>query len=78
MYNNSKYSLFQVYRTLMDAVVLDWTISLADKDRMKTCSVTYRAIDEVEEEEAKTIDPFMPKTRTFLLEQLQSNQVLLL
>ena len=56
----------------MDAVVLDWTISLADKDRMKTCVVTYLA---QEAKESTTIDPFMPKTRTFLLENLRPNHV---
>merc|ERR1719189_207657 len=60
----------QVYRALMDAVVLDWTIFLADKDRMKTCVVTYLA---QEAKESTTIDPFMPKTRTFLLENLRPN-----
>jgi len=60
----------QVYRALMDAVVLDWTISLADKDRMKTCVVTYLA---QEAKESTTIDPFMPKTRTFFLENLRPN-----
>ena len=65
-------NLFQVYRALMDAVVLDWTISLADKDRMKTCVVTYLA---QEAKESTTIDPFMPKTRTFLLENLRPNHV---
>ena len=56
----------------MDAVVLDWTISLADKDRMKTCVVSYLA---QEAKESTTIDPFMPKTRTFLLENLRPNHV---
>ena len=56
----------------MDAVVLDWTISLADKDRMKTCVVTYLA---QEAKESTTIDPFMPKTRTFFLENLRPNHV---
>ena len=65
-------NLIQVYRALMDAVVLDWTISLADKDRMKTCVVTYLA---QEAKESTTIDPFMPKTRTFLLENLRPNHV---
>ena len=64
--------LIQVYRALMDAVVLDWTISLADKDRMKTCVVSYLA---QEAKESTTIDPFMPKTRTFLLENLRPNHV---
>ena len=62
----------QVYRTLRDAVVLDWTISLADKDKMKTCAVTYLA---KEANESTTIDPFMPRTRTFLLEHLLTGQV---
>merc|ERR1711953_1461470 len=62
----------QVYRALMDAVVLDWTISLADKDRMKTCAVTYLSKDQ---NTAPTIiRPFMPQTRTFLLENLTPNQ----
>ena len=65
-------NLIQVYRALMDAVVLDWTISLADKDRMKTCVVSYLA---QEAKESTTIDPFMPKTRTFLLENLRPNHV---
>ena len=65
-------NLIQVYRALMDAVVLDWTISLADKDRMKTCVVTYLA---QEAKESTTIDPFMPKTRTFFLENLRPNHV---
>ena len=33
--------LFQVYKTFSDAVVLDWFISLHDKDRMTHCDVTY-------------------------------------
>jgi len=61
-----------VYRTLRDAVVLDWTISLADKDKMKTCAVTYLA---KEANESTTIDPFMPRTRTFLLEHLLTGQM---
>ena len=61
-----------MYRTLRDAVVLDWTISLADKDKMKTCAVTYLA---KEANESTTIDPFMPRTRTFLLEHLLIGQV---
>ena len=61
-----------MYRTLRDAVVLDWTISLADKDKMKTCAVTYLA---KEANESTTIDPFMPRTRTFLLEHLLTGQV---
>ena len=65
----------QVYRALMDAVVLDWTISLADKDKMKTCAVTYLA---KEANESTTIDPFMPRTRTFLLEHLHTGQVRLI
>ena len=66
-------SFLQVYRALMDAVVLDWTISLADKDRMKTCAVTYLSKDQ---KAAPTIiRPFMPQTRTFLLENLTPNQV---
>ena len=56
----------------MDAVVLDWTIYLADKDKMKTCAVTY--LDK-EANESTTIDPFMPKTRTFFLENLRPNHV---
>ena len=64
--------VLQVYRTLRDAVVLDWTISLADKDKMKTCAVTYLA---KEANESTTIDPFMPRTRTFLLEHLLTGQV---
>ena len=57
----------------MDAVVLDWTISLADKDRMKTCAVTYLSTEHPEK--ANTIDPFMPQSRTFLLQDLTPNQV---
>ena len=64
----------QVYRTLMDAVVLDWTISLSDKDRMKSCAVTYLPKEEAKESTI-TIDPFMPKSRTFLLENLRPNTV---
>ena len=64
----------QVYRALMDAVVLDWTISLADKDRMKTCAVTYMSKEKAAK--ATTIQPFMPPTRTFVLENLTPNQVI--
>ena len=56
----------------MDVVVLDWTISLADKDKMRACAVTYSA---KEANETTTVDPFMPKTRTFLLEHLHPGQV---
>ncbi len=57
----------------MDAVVLDLTISLADKDRMKTCTVNYASEDG---QERKTINHFMPKSRTFLLDSLSPNKVL--
>jgi hypothetical protein len=33
--------LFQVYKSFSDAVLLDWFISLTDKDRMSHCDVTY-------------------------------------
>ena len=69
-------SFLQVYRALMDAVVLDWTISLADKDRMKTCAVTYLSKDQQQTSASPTtIQPFLPQTRTFLLENLTPNQV---
>ena len=32
---------FQVYKRLRDAVMLDWYISLSDKDQMSTCNVGY-------------------------------------
>ena len=31
----------KVYKRLSDAVVLDWYISLSDKDQMSTCDVAY-------------------------------------
>ena len=31
----------QVYKVLSDAVVLDWYISLSDKDQMSTCDIAY-------------------------------------
>ncbi len=34
-------TLFQVYKSFSDAVLLDWFISLTDKDRMSHCDVTY-------------------------------------
>ena len=36
---------FQVYKRLRDAVVLDWHISLLDKDQMSTCEVAYMKSD---------------------------------
>ena len=38
-------SYFQVYKRLRDAVVLDWHISLLDKDQMSTCDVAYMKSD---------------------------------
>ena len=35
----------QVYKRLRDAVVLDWHISLLDKDQMSTCEVAYMKSD---------------------------------
>ncbi len=33
--------LFQVYKLFSDAVLLDWFISLTDKDRMSHCDITH-------------------------------------
>ena len=78
-------SLLQVYKTLSDSVILDWYISLYDKDRMSSCTVTYspasaaaglNATSEALEEggggDSVVLD-FLPRRRTFLLQSLSPN-----
>ena len=76
----------QVYKTLSDSVILDWYISLYDKDRMSSCTVTYSPADaaaglnnatsEALEEggggDSVVLD-FLPRRRTFLLQSLSPN-----
>ena len=75
----------QVYKTLSDSVILDWYISLYDKDRMSSCTVTYspaaaaaglNATSEALEEggggDSVVLD-FLPRRRTFLLQSLSPN-----
>ena len=64
-----------MYKTLSDSVILDWYISLYDKDRMSSCTVTYSpAATSVGGINAtnKVLD-FLPRRRTFLLQSLSPN-----
>ena len=64
-----------MYKTLSDSVILDWYISLYDKDRMSSCTVTYSpAAASVGGINAtnKVLD-FLPRRRTFLLQSLAAN-----
>ena len=75
----------QVYKTLSDSVILDWYISLYDKDRMSSCTVVYSpkiisrfnatgGISEKEKDEDDTVAlNFLPRRRTFLLQSLSPN-----
>ena len=74
----------QVYKTLSDSVILDWYISLYDKDRMSSCTVTYspaaaaglnassEALEEGRGGDSVVLD-FLPRRRTFLLQSLSPN-----
>ena len=77
----SVYALAQVYKTLSDGVILDWYISLTDKDRMSTCDVAYAKANVTAADEDDTegglmllISPFLPRQRTFLLRSLEANR----
>ena len=63
--------LLQVYKTLSDSVILDWYISLYDKDRMSSCTVTYSPT-ELNTTDENVLD-FLPRRRTFLLQSLAPN-----
>ena len=60
---------------MSDSVVLDWYISLTDKDSISTCDVAYYGSNP-SKGEAKTDDhkqmlsPFLPTSRTFLIKEL--------
>ena len=64
-----------MYKTLSDSVILDWYISLYDKDRMSSCTVTYspefNATAEVFDD--SVVLDFLPRRRTFLLQSLSPN-----
>ena len=65
----------QVYKTLSDSVILDWYISLYDKDRMSSCTVTYSPVAAPvggTNATNKVLD-FLPRRRTFLLQSLAPN-----
>jgi hypothetical protein len=69
-----------VYKTLSDSVILDWYISLYDKDQMASCTVTYSPVyggggnDVNSTSSSSVVLPFLPRRRTFLLQSLSSNQ----
>ena len=69
-------SFLQVYKTLSDSVILDWYISLYDKDRMSSCTVTYSpaaaSVGGINATTNKVLD-FLPRRRTFLLQSLAPN-----
>ena len=65
-------------------MILDWYISLYDKDRMSSCTVTYSPTiitqftsnatgDVAEVEEDTVVLDFLPRRRTFLLQSLSPN-----
>lgn len=66
----------QVYRTLSDAVILDWYISLNDKDRMSTCDVIYAPDDGGNNatSDSLLLSPFLPRQRTFVLRWLEPDR----
>ncbi len=61
----------QVYKTLSDAVVFDWFISLNDKDRMSECDVAYAKVGR-NESSAFGLSPFLPRHRSFVLPSLEA------
>ena len=68
-------SFLQVYKTLSDSVILDWYISLYDKDRMSSCTVTYSpvAVSVGGINATNEVLDFLPRRRTFLLQSLAPN-----
>ncbi len=66
-----------MYRTLSDAVVLDWYISLNDKDRMSTCDVIYSSEENGGNGTSSStflLSPFLPRQRTFVLRWLEPDR----
>lgn len=59
----------QVYKTLRDAVIFDWYISLNDKDQMSSCDVVYKSNST---NDTILLSPFLPKTRTFFIAELDA------
>jgi hypothetical protein len=79
MFPNQGSHFLQVYKSFSDAVVLDWFISLADKDRLSHCEVTYskqlrNARDVTHSDDVIVISPFLPVSRTFVLKPLAAGQ----
>ena len=66
----------QVYKTLSDAVLLDWFISLNDKDTMSECDVAYTAVNATSSASsgAYLLSPFLPRHRSFVLPTLEPDQ----
>eukprot|EP00095_Tigriopus_kingsejongensis_P000005 maker-scaffold342_size201858-snap-gene-0.18 protein:Tk00005 transcript:maker-scaffold342_size201858-snap-gene-0.18-mRNA-1 annotation:"hydrogenase expression formation protein" len=58
----------QVYKTLKDAAIFDWYISLNDKDQMRSCDVVYKSNVS---NDSILLSPFLPKTRTFFIAELE-------
>ncbi len=64
--------------------MLDWYISLNDKDRMATCDVAYSPTNEnknsstfKDADDSDTVlllSPFLPRQRTFVLRSLESGE----
>jgi hypothetical protein len=63
-----------VWQTYPNHAVLDWFITLAEKDTLVRCDMAYAATeDEDDDEDTKVVENFLPPHRTFGLSSLSSN-----
>lgn len=64
--------LLGLYKVYPDTAVLDWFISLQDKDKMDRCEVTYGPVQN--HSSVTLIENFLPQHRSFSLHPLAENQ----
>ena len=61
-----------VWQTSPHHAVLDWLITLAEKDTLVRCDMAYAATED-EDDDTKVVENFLPPHRTFVLSALSSN-----
>jgi len=64
----------KVYKRLSDAVVLDWYISLSDKDQMSTCDVAYVKSD-YKSNSKKAMNPQEERKQNFMGQLLSKTAI---
>ena len=68
----SKHLSISIWHTYPTHAVIDWYITMAEKDCLTNCDMTYAATED-DKEKPKVVENFIPVHRTFSIGQLTQN-----